>query len=222
MSNNYLATTALTQLPALRFEPDRIIIGVFYQYIDNRGGWILHESKAPAPKDHNILGLGTRRAVQRFVDGRPEVVAEIPGGPELPDIDDLNAQIPREEWSIGLTGQPEAPWKKEFVFYGLDITDLRVITYSNSTIGATRAVTDLEERWEWARALYGADVRPVVRLGEGPFPTAFGERKRPIFEISGWRVFRDGALCVVDQNATALAIPQTKPASEVLRDSNPY
>src|SRR5262249_18159919 len=67
--------TALTRLPALNLEPSRIIIGRFYQYIDNRGGWISHETKAKVPVDHDILGLFTRRARQRFVDGRPEIIA---------------------------------------------------------------------------------------------------------------------------------------------------
>jgi hypothetical protein len=218
-----LTTTApatLTRLPTLRLEPNRIINGIFYQYIANRGGWLIHENKNPAPTDHDILGLGTRRGRQRFVDGRPEIIAEIPDGPPLPSADELNAQIPEADWSIGLSGKPEAPWKNEFIFYGPDLHDLTVITYSNSTIGAARAIEDLEDKWNWARILYGEDVRPLVHLSETAFPTSYGERKRPVFRVgkTDWRVFRDGALCVVDTSTPALASPQSKSLSEALSD----
>lgn len=216
--------TTLTRLPTLNLEPNRIIIGRFYQYIDNRGGWLVHETKAKAPIDHDILGLFTRRARQRFVDGKPEIIAEMPDGPPLPSADDLNAKIPETEWPIGLTGKPEAPWKNEFILYGLDLNDLAVITYSNSTIGAVRAIEDLEDKWGWARALYGVDVRPLIHLSETVFPTSYGDRKRPIFEVgkNDWRIFRDGALYVVDMSASALASPQPRSSKEIMRDEVPY
>jgi hypothetical protein len=212
----------MTRLPSIQLEPDRVICGAFVQFVDNRGGWILHETKKPLPKDHEYLALGTRRAVQRFVDGRPEVIAEVPDGPALPDVDELNAAIPEDEWQTGLAGKPEPPWRQEFVLYALDLDALSVITFANSTIGAMRAVTEIESRWDWARALYGDDVRPLLKLADAPFPTSFGERKRPFFEVTGWRRFRDGALCAVDHNITAIDAPRPRPAAETVNDVIPY
>jgi hypothetical protein len=217
-------TPMLTRLPALRFEPDRIIIGSFIQYNDTRGGFLRHDTKALMPtKGRPQLGLCSRRGNQRFIDRVPEVVAEVPGGPPLPDVDELNASIPRDQWPIGLSGQPEPPWKREYILYMLDLTDLAILTFSNSTNGAMRCVVGLEERWEWAKALFGPDVLPLFELSEAPHPTSWGERKRPICEIKGWRRFHDGALRVVDTDiASALETPPKKSASEMLRDSNPY
>jgi hypothetical protein len=212
----------LTRLPAIQLEPDRIVIGQFYQYIDNRNGWLIYESKKPAPKDHELLCLGTRRALQRWVDHRPEIIAEMPNGPPLPDADELNAQVPREQWEVGLSGKPEAPWHKEFIAYALDLRDLMVVTFANHTLGAARAVCDLEGRWDWARALYGDDVRPLLRLSDAPWPTQYGERKRPAFEIAGWRQFRDGALHVVNHNVLALDAPQPRSLSDQMDDENPF
>src|SRR5262245_44208648 len=100
-------TAALTRLPALRFEPDRIIIGTRLQYNDTRGGWSRYDTKARMPESRKYLGLCTRRANQRWIEHRPEIVAEVPGGPPLPDVDELNAQIPQDQWVIGLSGEPE-------------------------------------------------------------------------------------------------------------------
>jgi hypothetical protein len=201
-------------------EPNRVIIGALVKYIDNHKGWQRHDG-VPLRQDAQYLGLATRRALQRFVNRVPEVItAET--NETLPDADELNAQIPKEEWPVGLAGQAEGPWKREFITYMIDIFDLTILTSSNHTVGMMRAVTDLEERWEWARALYGTDVMPLFKLEEAPFPTSYGERKRPVFKLVGWRRFTDGALRIVDQNAIALDTMKPKPASEVLCDSNPY
>src|SRR5262245_26695232 len=165
----------LTRLPALPFAPDRIIIGGLAQYIDTRGGWRLHGGD-PLDTAREYLGLATRRALQRFVERMPEVITAQP----LPDPDELNATIPKEEWRIGLDGQPDPPWEREFIVYLLDLKDLATLTFSNHTIGAIRAVTDLEDKWGWARAFFGDDVKPLIKLSEAPFPTHYGERKRPV------------------------------------------
>ena len=210
----------MTRLPTLRLEPNRVIVGALVKYIDNRGGWQRHDG-VPLRTGAQYLGLGTRRALQRFVDRVPEVITAETNEP-LPDPDEMNERVPREEWPIGLTGQPEPPWKHEFITYMIDVLDLTILTASNHTIGMIRAVTDIEERWEWARALYGADVMPLFTLGEAPFPTSFGERKRPTFPIVGWRRFTGGALHVVDQSALALDVVKPKTPSEVTRDGIPY
>jgi hypothetical protein len=212
----------MTRLPSIRLEPDRITVGQLAKYIDNRDGWSMHETKKPMPKNHDYLGLGTRRALQSWDDGRPKIIAEVAGGAPLPSVDELNAQVPEEQWEIGLSGKPEPPWKKQFIFYWLDLHDLTVMTFANSTLGAMRAVCDLEDKWDWAKALYGDDVRPLIKPGDAPFPTQFGERRRPVFEIVGWRVFRDGALRAVDTSVLALDAPRAKPLTEAIGDSVPF
>ena len=212
--------SALTRLPTLRLEDDRIIVGSLLKYIDTRGGWLRHDG-APLRQGAQYLGLGTRRALQRFVDQRPEIITER-AGEKLPSADELNEKIPKEEWPIGLTGEPSPPWQLERITYLIDVLDLTLFTYSAHTIGGTICTKDLESRWEWARALYGSDVMPLFKLIEMPFPTAYGERKRPAFEIVGWRKFTEGALRIVDQNALALESPKPKSLSADLKDNLPF
>src|SRR5215471_3625885 len=123
MSNNLQTTTPImTRLPTLKFEDNRIIINALLKYIDNRQGWQRHDG-VPLRKDAQYLCLGTRRANQRFVDRVPEIITAKPGE-ELPSVDELNAAIPQTEWPIGLTGQPEGPWKRERIVYMIDVLDL--------------------------------------------------------------------------------------------------
>jgi hypothetical protein len=143
-------------------------------------------------------------------------------GVELPDLDELNARIPIEARSIGLDGKPREPWARYYVLYLLDASTACLYTYANCTIGCRILVTGIEERVRWGRALYGDDVMPLVRLTDRPFPTKFGERRAPDLEVLGFRRFVEGGLRIVDQNASALEDVKLPPASQTLRDSNPY
>ena len=213
--------STLTRLPTLKLEDDRIIVGALLKYVDNRTpAWARHDG-VPLRPEAAYLGLAIRRANQRFIDQRPEVITEKPGE-KLADVDTLNAQIPETEWPIGLTGQPEAPWKREYIVHMIDTIDLSILTFSNHTIGAKRAVLDLEEKMQWAAALYGSDIMPLFTLGEAPFQTAYGLRKRPVFTLIGWRRFTGGALRIVDQSAPALDTVKPKPVSADLRDNLPF
>jgi hypothetical protein len=208
--------TALTRLPALKIEENRIIKGVLIKYVDNVG-WTRHDGVKLRP-DAQLLVLLTTRALMRWPG--PEVIVQQPGT-ELPDPKDLNDAIPKP-WPLGLDGKESPPWKKEFVAYLLDFVELMILTFHNNTIGAARCICGLEDRWDLARAFYAADVMPLVKLGEAPFPTAYGMRKRPIFEIDGWRRFTDGALRVADQRTTALEVVEPKTLAEVTGDTVPY
>jgi hypothetical protein len=143
-------------------------------------------------------------------------------GAELPDPDDLNAQIPREQWEQGLDGNPRPPWSKYFILYLLDTSTASLFTYVNCTIGCRLLVTRIEERTQWARALYGDDVLPMVKLTDRPFPTRYGERRAPELQVLGFRRFTGGGLRIVDQSAQGLEEVQLPPIKETLRDEVPF
>src|SRR5262249_32488318 len=101
---------------------------------------------------------GTGFAVQRFVDGLPEVILKEPGK-SLPDPDDLNAAIPKDEWPIGkFSGHPEGPWKTVAFMYLLRIHDAAVFTHVNSTWGTRMCVRSIRERMRNMSVLRGASV----------------------------------------------------------------
>src|SRR5262249_4821959 len=118
---------------------------------------------------------------------------------KLPNADELNNAIPREQWPIGLDGKPQPPWSKQFVVYLLDIHDARVETFSNNAGGSAVAVRDLEDRIAWKRALHGGQtIYLLTRLADAPWKTRYGMRRRPDFPTLGWRQFIDGQLRIVE------------------------
>src|SRR5262245_52302941 len=64
------------------------------------------------------IALGTQflvlpplyHARQRWDGDRPITLIE-PLGTPLPDLDELNSEVPRELWQRGLSGEIEPPWK---------------------------------------------------------------------------------------------------------------
>src|SRR5215510_15532615 len=106
------------RLPVLRMD-DQIIQGRLIKF-DN-GVWTRHDGGQLQP-DNLWLALATTRVLQRFVDRVPETIRPDSDG-KLPDPDELNGAIPREQWPLGLNGQPQAPWTRQQVVYLLDIRD---------------------------------------------------------------------------------------------------
>jgi hypothetical protein len=58
-------------------------------------------------------------------------------------------------------------------------------TFTTSTIGGNIAVTELVSKTKTMRRYRGA-VSPIVALGDAPFRTRYGERRRPHFNIIDW------------------------------------
>jgi hypothetical protein len=149
---------------------------------------------------------------------QPTVETIVPGpGAELPDPDEMNSRIPREEWELDrLTGQPRAPWSKYFILYLLDPTTAALFTYYNNTIGCRMLVTRIEERVQWGRALFGDDAMLLAQLADRPFHTQYGERRAPDLEVLGFRRFAGGGLRVIDQ--AALEEVRLPPPKDTLGD----
>jgi hypothetical protein len=105
----------------------------------------------------------------------------------FPDLDALNHAVPKSEWGLDLNGQPKPPWAHQVLVYLIDPKGGGFFTYVNSTVGAHIAVEQLREKVITMRALRGAHVLPVVKLSHRPMKTKFGMKRRPEFEIAGWR-----------------------------------
>jgi hypothetical protein len=105
----------------------------------------------------------------------------------LPDIDELNDQIPREEWEPGLDGNPRPPWAVVYVVYLVDPETAELYTFINSTVGARIAYERLVDKLEMMRRLRGADVTALVRPDSRPMKTKRGTKLRPELTILEWR-----------------------------------
>jgi hypothetical protein len=129
--------------------------------------------------DHEIV-------LRRWQNKRPEYISEYP----LPNVDDLNAAIPIEQWELGLDGKPSKPWKITYVIYLVDVFKTGALyMYAHDTYGAMQCYHMLEERIAVMRMLRGEHVYPIVRLEKRQWKSAtYGMQMRPHLEPTGdWR-----------------------------------
>ena len=167
---------------------DRLIQGTILRFVDNR--WHDREGTAFA-LGTPMLAIGTTQAVQRWQDGLPiETIIDRP----LPDVAELNAAIPENEWEIGLGGAPRPPWVLQYIVYLIDPRDGAAYTYINSTTGAEISVDRLTSRVRHMRTLRNAKVVPLISLDSRPMQTRYGEKMRPEFSIIEWRDLGGGSV----------------------------
>ena len=168
---------------------DHLIKGTILRCVDGR--WA-DRNGISYPTGTVMLALGTTQALQHWQDGMPIDTILKQAGQPLPDAKELNAEIPQEEWELGLDNKPRPPWVVQFVVYLIDPNDASAYTFINSTIGARIAVEHLENRVRAMRMLRGAQVVPLIKLDSRPMTTKYGAKLRPEFAIVDWRELRAG------------------------------
>jgi hypothetical protein len=171
---------SIQALPAIDTS-ERLIHGSLLKCVDGR--WSTQD--VPDMTGHQLLALSTAKAIQRWQNKEPETIVD--SGTGLPDVDELNATIPRTQRELGLDGQPRPPWQREYAVYLLDVSDASIYTFANGTVGARIAWERLVDRVSWMRALRGAAVFPLITLDSRPMKTQFGTKLRPEFSITDWR-----------------------------------
>jgi hypothetical protein len=157
----------------------RVLKGTLLKWTDSTG-WVDRDGLAPGQP---LLVIAINEILQRWKDNKPEVIPDKP----LPDPEDLNAAIPLSEWEKGIDGKPRPPWAKYIVVYLVDLGNGAFYTFTTSTTGGRMAFDHLRESVITMRAFRGTKCMPVVNLTDKPFKTSFGLRKRPFFDIIGWR-----------------------------------
>jgi hypothetical protein len=137
----------------------------------------------------------------------------------LPDIKALNDAIPREQWRNGMNGQPEPYWHFMKGVVLLDEKTGKTLLWANRTAGAFRAISELQEQVAMRRCTTGANEVPVVRLSSAPWPTQYGMKIRPAFELTGeWREYSTNALPPAAPQITA---QPTTPADDPIDPIDP-
>jgi hypothetical protein len=189
---------------------ERLIHGSLLKCVDGR--WSTQD--APDMTGTQLLALMTAKAIQRWQLKEPvETIVDSSAG--LPDIDELNAAIPRDEWEPGLDGQPRPPWQKQYVVYLLDPSDASIYTFANSTVGSRIAWEKLRDRVNWMRALRGAAVFPLITLDSRRMKTGFGKKLRPEFAHAAWRdLGNTGSPAVESAPPRAIGKPEGKPKAD--------
>jgi hypothetical protein len=188
---------------------DRVISGDLIKCVD--GVWTAKDGTA-VPK--RLLALATTTVLQLWKDKTPvQTIIKRPGQP-WPNIDDLNAEIPEDQWELGLDGKLRPPWQRQFVIYMLDPETAANFTFANGTTGASIAVSNLKDAIKWQRAIRGDHVVPLVELSNKPMKTKFGSKLRPHFQVIEWRN--------LDVSFTKEAAPQLPLPAPNASDGAPY
>jgi hypothetical protein len=159
----------------------RLLQGTKAKCIDGR--W----SADGLPLPERLLVVGYTRGLQCWRDG--ELLDELDEreGP-LPDVDELNAPIPREEWETGRYGGLKPPWALAYVIHLIDPQTAELYTFINTTIGARIAYERLIDKLEVMRRLHGVNVTALVKPDSRPMKTKdVGTKQRPEFTILDWR-----------------------------------
>jgi hypothetical protein len=196
----------------------RLIRGTILRCVD--GKWA---DGLGTPPPALLIALGTTQAIQCWKDSKPtDVVMAEPGKP-LPDVDELNAQIPEAEWEKGLDGKPKAPWVLQHVAYFIDPVSAESYTFINGTFGARLAVEKLADRVANMQRLRGGNALPVVKLESKPMKTKFGTKQRPEFTVVEWREIgaNGGAVKAIEHQPVGKAVKPPTVAEE-LNDEIPW
>src|SRR5262245_61224438 len=106
----------------------RLIKGTLSKWTDNTG-WVDRDGVALASP---LLVVAINEVLQRLQDGKPTIISDKP----LPDIDELNENIPGSEWELGIDKKPRPPWARLRVVYFVNLATGGFYTYAASTYGA--------------------------------------------------------------------------------------
>src|SRR5262249_15462364 len=90
------------------------------------------------------------------------------------------------EWEEGPSGEPKDPWQNTRNVYLVDPLTAEAYTFSTSSWGGRRSVSDLGDQIARMRTVH-ADAVPIVELRAQEMPTRFGRKSKPHFKIGGGR-----------------------------------
>ena len=179
---------------------DRLLRGIHARWNDTNEWHDPDGMPIPSP----LLVVGNKTALQMWKNRIPTVITKLP----LPDVDELNAAIPRNEWEKGLDGQPRAPWTVVFALYMVHLESGQLYTALNSTTGWRMAFEKLREQVAVKRMITGdPHVLPIVAPQTRPWETNYGHRKKPHLEVVDWK--SHGGQAVTAQPAPQLSGPAT-------------
>ena len=213
-------------LPAVQFDGDdgygdQAIKGPIVKCVDAR--WSVRDG-TELKDGEPFLCTGTTQGNQRFIDNVSELILKQPGKP-LPDVDELNEQIPTDEWEEGLNGEPRPPWQRVYLVYLIRMHDASMLTFISGTSGARIAYNKLTSQVYTMRLLRGANMAPIVKLSSKPMKTKFGTKMRPDFEVVDFReIGGNGRSAPQIESAKGEAGKPVKPVTveEELNDEIPW
>jgi hypothetical protein len=161
---------------------DGLIEGDVIKYVD--GAYRRGKDKAAMDPHEEFVAVGTKRAWTKWVEGTRERVIIQQPDVRYPDRDELD-DLDKEKWPLGLAGTPTDPWVDARYVTLMNPKTARVDTFITRSMGGARGVIELSKAIARCRsAVPGAP--PVVKLATAPWPTRYGLKSRPRFEVIRW------------------------------------
>jgi hypothetical protein len=179
----------------------RLLRGSYLKWTD-ADHWVDRDGLTPPSP---VLVVAVNEVLQRWKANKAEVISDKP----LPNPAQLNDAIPISEWELDKNGQPRKPWAHVVVVYLVDVATGQFYTYIAATAGAHIAYEALKEAVVIMRTLRGTRAMPVVNLSERPWKTNFGWRRRPDFQIVGWKTPGDDTKMVPAKPTPQISGPVT-------------
>jgi hypothetical protein len=200
--SKHLATTAINTDGYDDDSETERINGPFVKFLD--GEWTI--GGMPLEDPYQPIALAVAHTLTRWRD--QSVIDEIADKP-LPDLDALNAAIPKGEWELDMDGKPRPPWSSTLKIFFFDTATGERAIYATATIGGNIAVSEIADKVRMMRRLRGSSVYPVVKLKSKPMKTKFRQRPRPFFEVQRWITLGGG-----EQTLPAPPTPRLPPAHD--------
>jgi hypothetical protein len=196
--------------------PDRVKQGQMGSFVDGR--WSPRGSNEVFPPGTVMLFRGMCRAVQGW-HGNQRIgeYIETPNEP-LPNVAELNAEIPKDTWDDGYNpGELRPPYARFWVVYATNKADGATYTFSNSTLGQSIAYDELKTKLT-IDAAEGMRGIPEIELCSKLMKTARGPKQRPFFKVV--RYFGNG-LAQAEPIEIGATPPQTSAAvRQIERDTD--
>jgi hypothetical protein len=176
------------------------------------------DNEEEIPNDLELVVIDRQRVLQKWgPDNVPVETRWLAPKEKWPDVEKLNAEVPKKEWRDGISGLT-GPWQCQWIIYLLNLLTLDKYTYPTSTTGGHIAIGDLSDRIKTMRRLRGRHVFPIVRLSDAFMNTKFGGRQRPSFKIMRWiEMGPDGATLPAGDKPQALT-HEAQPAERVVEE----
>jgi hypothetical protein len=168
----------------------RVIQGAKWTF-SNEGVWVDGDGEL-IPTDREVVVVKLAKVLQKWLDQMPvrDCTKFLASGEQV-DIEALNEECPRSEWSEDLNGKPRGPWQLQQIVYMVDMETMSKFTYATSTVGGNIAIGELKDAVKLMRKFRGPGVFPVVTIATKPMKTRFSPRPRPRphLEIKRWISF---------------------------------
>jgi hypothetical protein len=187
------------------FDSGRIIKGSSLKWTDTTH-WLDRDGLVPPSP---LLVVAINELLQKWKNGKAETIVTKP----LPDPKALNDAIPVSEWEVGKDKKAVPPWQHTIAVYFVNVSTGEFYTYAAATVGAHIAFDHLREAVVTMRLLRGTRCMPLVKLAERPFKTKHGMRRRPHFDVAGWKTPGDDAKAVPAKQTPQLTGPTAATAS---------